>query len=532
MQQAADPGTILVAAPTHRLAEGYFRFRALGGLRVRGATEPVEAFVVEGEGSVASRLEASLRRGFSPFRGREPELVELGRLWQQARDGRGSAVCLVGEPGIGKSRLAHELQLGLGIDERVEASALSHARGAPYFVFRQLLRQLGGLPADADLAASREALRRRLWDLSPALAEKVPGVLFMLGAPGDPSGTGAGPDEARDRLRDAVIDWIRAECLRRPRTMVIEDLQWLDPSSEELLTHLAVEAKQMPLLLLMTSRLPAAGTSLELAGIHQIALGALSPTDVEALVDAQVDPYPAGPRLRRVVEARAEGNPFYVEELVRAFREQGQVALQDGRYEVSAEAEAMVPPTIAALIAARVDRLPPSARELLADAATLGLRFPLAHLRAMAGAERFEEDLGLVERRGLLDRQSEGTVATSAFRHVLTHEVVQGSLLQGDRQARHRRAAEMLERVHRGRTDEVSHLLGHHWLSSDRRAQAYPYLLAAADSAVAVAASREAIGHLEAALMLATGQVVPASEAEIARLRFKLAGLHFIIGEG
>ena len=131
----------------------------------------------------------------------------------------------------------------------------------------------------------------------------------------------------------------------------------------------------------------------------------------------------------------------------------------------------------------------------------------------------------------LLDRQSEGAVVTCAFRHVLTHEVVHGGLLQGDRQARHRRAAEILERLYRGRTGEVCDLLGNHWIHSDLRARAFPYLLAAADSAVAVEASREAIGHLETALELATGPVVPASEAEIPGLRLKLAGSHFINGE-
>jgi class 3 adenylate cyclase len=533
MQQAADPGTVLVAAATHRLAEGYFRFRALGGLRVRGVAQPVEAYVLEGEGSVASRLEASLRRGFSPFRGRETELAELGQAWERAQAGKGDAICLVGEPGIGKSRLAFELQRSLGLTHRVEAAALSHTRGAAYFVFRQLLRQLGELGAESDLAASREALRRRLWDLSPPLAERVPGLLSVLGGATETLGSdpGAGPDEARDRVREAVVDWIRAECARRPRVLVVEDLHWLDPSSEQLLAHLAGEAREMPLLVLMTSRLGLAGTRLALAGIREIALGALSTADVEALVDAQLDPYPGGPRLRRVAAARSEGNPFFVEELVRAFREQAQLVLDHGRYELAADAEPAVPPTLTALIAARIDRLPPSARDLLADAATLGMRFPLAHLRGLASAGRVEEDLTLLERRGLLDRPHEGPVATGAFRHVLTHEVVLGSMLQADRQARHRRAAEMLERLYRGRTQEVADLLGHHWVSSDARPRAFPYLLAAADGAVAVGANREAIGHLETALGLATQRVAQVPDTTLAGLKLKLAGLHFIVGE-
>jgi class 3 adenylate cyclase len=258
MQQAADPGTILVAGPTYRLAEGYFRFRALGPTRVRGVAEPVEAYVLEGEGTVVSRLEASLRRGGSPFRGREAELRALGECWERVVCRQGEAVCLVGEPGIGKSRLAWEFQRSLGIRERAEGAALSHARGAAYFVVRQLLRHLAGIPLETDLAAIRDQLHRQLWDLSPDLARLAPEILSVLGTACEAGAQlpPAAPDDRRDRLREAVTVWVREKCRRAPLLLLIEDLQWLDPSSEELLRHLALEARGLPLMLLMTSRLP------------------------------------------------------------------------------------------------------------------------------------------------------------------------------------------------------------------------------------------------------------------------------------
>jgi class 3 adenylate cyclase len=533
MQQAADPGGILAAAPTYRLAEGYFRFRSLGPLRVRGLAEMIDGYVVEGEGTVVSRLEASLRRGVSPFRGREKELQTLGECWERAVQKQGQAVCLVGEPGIGKSRLAYEFRTSLGIEDRVEGVALSHTRTTAYSVFRQMLRQLAGIDADADLSSARDRLHRRLWDLSPDLAGLVPELLPVLGTACESlaSKEGDAREDPKDRLREAVTAWVRAECEHGPRLFVVEDLHWLDPSSEELLRHLVLEARELPLLFLTTSRFPIAGSNLELGRIREIPLKALGPEDIHALVDAQINPYPASERLRRVAAGRCEGNPFYVEELVRAFRERGDLTRDQGVYDLREGAEKVVPPTITALIASRVDRLPASARDLVADAAVFGKEFPLAHLRALAASERFEDDLALLERRGFIDRRTDEPIAALEFRHVLTQEVAYGSLLQGERQERHRRAAETLESLYRGRTTEVCDHLAHHWLQSDRRAQAFPYLLTAADGAVAIGANQEAIGDLQCALDLINEHPQVAPKAQQDTIRLKLAGLHFITGE-
>ncbi len=532
MQQAADPGTIMVAAPTYRLGEGYFRFRALGPMQVRGLDEPVDAYVLEGEGTVVSRLEASLRRGVSPFRGREAELRVLGECWERVLAGQGEAICLVGEPGIGKSRLAYEFRRSLESNERIEGAALAHTRNAAYYVFRQLLRQLADVDPEADLAATRDQLHRRLWDLSPHLAPLAREILSILGTSYETlSQPARAQDDRKDQLRDAVTLWVKEECQRQPKLLLIEDLQWLDASSEALLQHLALEARNSPLMLLMTSRLPLAGSNLELSRLRELHLKALSAEDVHSLVDAQVEPYPASDRLRCLVASRSEGNPFFVEEFVRTFRDRGDLVLEHGAYDLCEEVESMVPSTINALISSRIDRLQASARELLADAAVLGKRFPLAHLRALFSGDRFETDLAQVERRGFLDRPSGGPVANLAFPHVLTHEVAYGTLLQSDRQVRHRHTADMIEQLYRGRTEEVCEQLARHWANSDRQIQALPYLITAADGAVGMGANQEAIGHLQAALDLVTQHPEATSKEQTTAIRLKLAGLHFIVGE-
>jgi len=326
--------------------------------------------------------------------------------------------------------------------------------------------------------------------------------------------------------------WVTAECRQVPRLVLIEDVHWLDPSSEDLCRRLAAAARDLPLLLLLTSRLPLGGTRLEVAGVREVRLQSLAAEDIEALVDAQLDPYPARETLRRAVAGRAQGNPFYVEELVRAFRERGDLVLADGAYDLSeAAADAVVPPSLHALIAARIDRLPPSARELIADAAVLGKRFLLAHLHALTPGEQFDDDLAQLERRGLLDRDAGGGIATLGFHHVLTQEVAYGALLQADRKARHRRAAETIESLYRGRTEEACDQLAYHWARSDRAVAALPYLMIAADGAVAVGANPEAISHLQDALALTTTHPAALGPAQRDALRLKLAGLHFVVGE-
>jgi len=338
-------------------------------------------------------------------------------------------------------------------------------------------------------------------------------------------------DGRRDRVQDAVVAWMTAECRQAPRLILIEDTHWFDPSSEDLCRRLATVARELPLLLLMTSRLPLAGTKLEVAGVREIRLRSLAPADIQALVDAQLDPYPARENLRRAVAERAQGNPFYVEELVRAFRERGDLVLADGAYDLSEAAAAIVPPSLHALIAGRIDRLPPSSRELIADAAVLGKRFLLAHLRALTAGERFDEDVAQLERRGLLDQEAGGSIAMLCFHHVLTQEVVYGTLLQADRKARHRRAAETIESLYRGRTQEVCDQLAHHWARSDRPVIALPYLITAAEGAVAMGANQEAISHLQGALELTTAHPDAIGASQRDALRLKLAGLHFVVGE-
>jgi predicted ATPase len=281
----------------------------------------------------------------------------------------------------------------------------------------------------------------------------------------------------------------------------------------------------------MTSRLPLAGTRLEVGGVREIRLRSLASEDIHALVEAQLDPYPARESLRRAVAERAQGNPFYVEELVRSFRERGDLVLADGAYDLREGAAAVVPPSLHALIAARIDRLPPSARELVADAAVLGKRFLLAHLRALTPSERFDEDTAQLERRGLLDQEAGGGIAMLSFHHILTQEVAYGALLQADRKARHRRAAEMIESLYRGRTEEVCDQLAHHWARSDQPVTAMPHLMTAAEGAVAIGANQEAIRHLQDALELTNAHPDAVSPRQRDAIRLKLAGLHFVVGE-
>jgi class 3 adenylate cyclase/tetratricopeptide (TPR) repeat protein len=468
LQSLAEPGTILIGEATQRLVEGYTRSAAQGPVQVKGRTEPVQVYEVTGRRQGRSRLEVSIERGLTPLVGRERELNLLHTCLTRVKAGRGQVVGIVGEPGIGKSRLLYEFHKALEGEPNIwlEGHCVAHGQNTPYLPLLEILRTSFQIE-DGDTALQlREKLRQGLRQLDVSFEELLPYVAELFGLVIE--------DNTLAQLPPHLKQWKTFEALRamtmagsqhRPHVIVIEDLHWLDKASEEYLTFLIESLAGMPVLLLTTHR---PGYTVRWAAktyYTQIALDRLTPQEVEGLLQALLGADAWLLPLKQLLRERTEGNPFFLEESVRMLVENEVLTGERGVYRPAKPLQTIqVPSTVQAVLAARVDRLPAEDKHLLQTAAVIGKQIPLALLQAVA--EQPE-----VELRGGLTRLQSGEFLYGiglfpdmqyAFTHALTHEVAYGSLLQERRRALHARIIEAIEALYADRLTEWRDRLAYH----------------------------------------------------------------------
>ena len=470
IQELAGPGEVLLSGQTATLVAGYFELEALGPLRLRGLEAPMPVYRLRGSGPVRTRLEASRERGFSRFVGRVDEMASLVARFEQARKGSGCVVGVVGEAGVGKSRLCREfanLCLASGA-ELGETQGSAHARNVPLLPILSLLRgQLGIRPRDPDDAV-RARVMRALADLDPSLAEEGPLLCEFLGLPAEP-GRAPGPLDPGDRQRalmELLQRMLAARSRLRPAVYVIEDLQWLDAASELFVERLAHACADTRTLLVVNLRPGYRAAWMQQPGYCELGLSALGEDDVTLLLRDLLGPGLAVSELANRIRERSRGNPFFIEEIVHSLLETGYLRGERGARELCGDAaELAIPPTVHALLAARIDRLPESDKQLLERAAVIGARFSRALLAHVC--ERDPEALA-VSLRNLVDAELVHADAASAegsyaFRHPLIHEVAYGSQLTQRRRRTHAAVATALESCEPASALENAAGIAEHW---------------------------------------------------------------------
>jgi class 3 adenylate cyclase/tetratricopeptide (TPR) repeat protein len=475
VQQLAPPGGVSLTEHTARLASGFFDLVDRGEHRLKGASVPVRVFDLRGPGPIRSRLERSRARGFSRFVGRRDELARLERALDAARAGRPRVVLVTGEPGAGKSRLCHELV------ERAPGVALHHARALshgpmlPFHVLVELGRSLFGVAEGAPPPAVRDAVAGGL-DGGPADPVALAFWLELLGAP-DPARTPSElePEARRARLFRSLCELVRARTREAPAVLWLEDLHWLDPASEAALAALAgsllAPEPAGQALLLATAR-PGYRPAWA-AGAEWLALAPLAAGDASALLDDWLGADPALGPLRGRIEARARGNPLFVEEIVRSLVERGALAGERGAYAPATPVDAVaLPETVQAVLASRIDRLAQLDKDVLQAAAVVGPEVPAELLRAVL-------DLPGPDLAGALDRLTAAELlgpaaqpGVHAFRHPLAQEVAYRSQLGDSRRRTHARVARALLAVHGAAAPAHAPLLAHHFEEADERFEA------------------------------------------------------------
>ncbi|SDR64314.1 adenylate/guanylate cyclase [Rhizobiales bacterium GAS113] len=506
MEQAATPGSVLLTLDTLRLVEGYVDVRPVGLIAVKGLGEPVEAYELKGIGRVRTRLQAAAARGLTRFVGREAEMEVLGRALEQAATGHGQVISAVGEPGMGKSRLLYEFVHSHRTEDWLilESGSAPHGKAPPGLPVIDLLKSYFRVEVHADSTEIREQVVSKVLDFDRSLEPLVTPLLALLDAPiEDPEWSSLDPPQRLRLSLEALLQLLARESEVQPLLVVFDDLQSHDSVTQSFLDGLVESLPRARIVLLASYRPDYQHRWGSKSYYGQLRLDPLPDESANAMLDALVGGDAQLLPLKRLLIARTEGNPFFIEESVRTLVETGVLGGPRGAYRLVKDPKAIqVPATVEAVLTARIDRLPLEEKRLLQCAAVVGKDVPMALLRTIADMD--EDAL----RRGLAILQAAEFLYVGrlfpgpeyTFKHALTHQVTYGRLLQDRRRALHKRIVETLERAHLDPGAEQVELLAHHAFRGEMWEKAVRYSRQAGVTAASRPAHREAVARFEQAL--------------------------------
>ncbi|HJU12407.1 MAG TPA: adenylate/guanylate cyclase domain-containing protein, partial [Candidatus Binataceae bacterium] len=539
MEALAPIGSVAVTADTKKLCEGYFNFKPLGAARVRGATGPVGVYEVIGLGPLRTHFQLSAERGLSKFVGRQSEFEMLVRALDQVKAGRGQLVAVLGEAGVGKSRLFHEFKVVAQSECLVlETFSLAHGKNSSYLPVIELLKNYFAI-ADEDekrryreqrvaklLAVdsgrvfspwrrrARDKVSRKVLALDRRLEDTLPYLFALLGIQdsADPLAQ-MDPNVRQRRTLDAVKRVLLRQSLDQPLMVVFEDLHWVDDETHGFVNLLADSIANAPVLFLVNYRPEYHHEWSNRSYYTQLRLEPLRPESAGQLLDTLFGQHDGFIPLRRLIVEKTEGNPFFIEELVQALLEQGIWQRATGEAEnglsVSRPPEDLkLPATVQAVLASRIDRLPPRQKDLLQTLAVIGREFSIPLLKRIVNYSDTDLEAMIAALQGsefIYERPAFPEVEY-VFKHALTQEVAYNSLLIERRKALHERIAQAIEELF---VDSISdHLvdLSYHYTRSSNDSRAIKYLMRAAEQAQQRSAYAQAAVYLQQALTRLSGQ--------------------------
>jgi predicted ATPase/class 3 adenylate cyclase len=498
LQQAAASGQVLIAETVHRLVAGYCETRAIPDLRLKGKAEPVKAWEVVTARQARGRLDVERERGLTPLVGRDREIRQLEDCFDRARDGSGQVVFLVGEPGIGKSRLVHELRQRLG--ERAgwsEGRCLSFGRSIAFYPLVDLLRREFGIEDEDPEDAVVDKIERGMRVAGNDASVGVPFVRHLLGAgPMEAAVSQMDPQERRGELFQALRRYFLHASERKPRVILYEDIHWVDGATEEWLATMMDSVPASRTLHILTHRTDYVHPFGERSYYTRIGVGALSSADSLFVARAMLGGDDLPSAVRDAIPGRTDGNPFFIEEIVKS--------LQEGA--------TVMPETVHDVITARVDRLPEAPKRTLQVASVIGREFGRRLLgRVVDAGAATDASLRELVRLELIYQKSVDPEVTYLFKHALTLEVAYGSLLLSQRKQLHDAIGAAVEVLYSDRVTEHVDILAHHFGAAEAWPKALAYRLRAAEKAATNFATREAIALYDQAeeAMVHLGSDVP-----------------------
>jgi class 3 adenylate cyclase/tetratricopeptide (TPR) repeat protein len=482
MEQIARPGKILITDTTRGACSGALDTTPLGPIPIKGLAIPQAVFELNGARSAWNRFHAVEQSGIlSRFIGREAEMGILERALCQVASGSGQVVSLVGEPGVGKSRLAYELAHSSDAHDffKLEAHAFSYARQTAYLPIVSLLKSYFALQPGDSVDEIMNRVTRKLGELDPKLADIAPAVLWLLDvAASDENWDALDPLIKRQRVFDAVKRLLFLVSQAQPLLIVFEDLQWLDADTQAVLDVLVEIIPAGAILLLLTYRPeyehPWSGRTF----YTQIQVDPFARDVTEVFLEGLLGADPSLSPIKGLLAARTDGNPLFLEETVRALIETRTLVETNGTFSLGKPLkEVEIAPSIQAVLAARIDRLQPEDKWLLQAASVVGKDVPLDILREVVDVDRQEVDSGLERlQRAAFLRGGSTSPPAHTFKHVLTHEVAYAGLLREQRKLLHARALQAIERLYCERLPEHVETLARHAERAENWEKAVTYL--------------------------------------------------------
>jgi predicted ATPase len=509
LQQAASPGAIWVGESTHRVARGAFDWRPIGSVTVKGRGAPVAAYELLGRSALRSRFEAQAQRGLTRFVGRDAELRQLLAAWQTTRNGQGRVVSVVGEAGLGKSRLLHEFKALLAREEAqcLEGSCFAYGDSISYLPFVGVIKTLFGL----DGIKTEDDAKRQIADGLATLELDLAGVApylhnLLTYTVEDEIFPKLPPHLVRERTVTALKTVLLGMAPRQPLVLIIEDVHWIDKATEEVVGALVEALPSVPLLLVLVYRpeylhawvtkayharidltrlARASGAEMVRAILHKpyasrVALHQLTAEQSSAVIQGLLGTTAIPPELDRFVVERTEGNPFFIEELTVSLLESGDLVPRNGGYALRRSLDTIdLPTTVQGVLLARIDRLTDELKSVLQVMAVIGRVFSHALLAlALDRASDADLDPTLLELQDLELIYPTGLAPQReySFKHVLTQQAVYDGLLRPRRAALHERIGQSIEVLHRNRLEEQYELLAYHYSRSTNGDKAVEYL--------------------------------------------------------
>jgi class 3 adenylate cyclase/tetratricopeptide (TPR) repeat protein len=506
-QQAADRGRILVSEATYRLVDGYFHTTPLGHMALKGKAEPVRAWEVVSARAARTRLDVEAERGLTPYVGRARELRLLQECFERARSGHGQVIFVIGEPGIGKSRLLYEFRRWLGDEATwLEGRCISFGRSMALHPVIDMMKRNFRIEEDDGAATIAAKVEQGVLLLGEDLRPIVPYLRYLLSVdPGDAAVLAMDPQQRRAEIFDALRCLLVRAAEVRPQVIVIEDLHWIDEASERSLLYSADSVPGCRVLQIFTYRPGYTHPFGERTYHTRIALTTLSSEDSVRIAQAVLAAQSLPEELQSLIVSKAEGNPFFVEEVGKSLQELGAIRRDGDRYVLARPLdEIIVPNVIQDVIMARIDRLDESPKKTLQLAAVIGREFTRRLLDRIADIRGQTE--GLLRELKAIELIYEKTLFPELaymFKHALTHEVAYNSLLVQRRRELHGIIGLTIEELYADRLSEHYEVLAYHFSRAEDGAKALDYLLKSAEKAANAFASREALALYDQALGMA-----------------------------